>query len=446
MSVPSKQFALLCSVAALAVAAWPGAASAATTIYVSPSGSDTASGTSPFAPVQTLGQALKLARAGERVELAPGSYPLARDEAVRTGDVEVVGAGTDSTSVAGLQIYGGQRLSFRAIKFTAPVAVQGHPILHASQPASSISFFSDEFASSGSCVTIREGTRNITVADSYVHGCYTGIAGPGNPYMSTGIVIDGNTIATITSDGIQFGSWSHLRITDNLIRSIRDPAEVIHNDGIQFTGNSSDVTIARNVISDSRTQLIFIQDASGPIDDVTVENNLLYQAGAVALQSQGATHARFVNNTIWKAKDGGLWLRQGYPRNGTVVVPNDTLLSNNLATTIRYMEGAIPSATAGNVVVCPSKYSGITVPPGAACVADPQFVDVAAANYRLTDSSPARPLGSTLALPLTDLTGALRTAPVPGAYASQTEGLAAPYGGPAARMSKWSALPARVAG
>jgi len=409
------RIALISSIVALAATATPATASA-DTIYVSPTGTDSASGTSASTPLQTLGQALKLARSGQRVELAPGSYPLARDEATRTGDVEVVGAGTDSTSVAGLQIYGGQRLSFSEIKFTAPVAVQGHPVKHAGQPASNVSFRSDEFASGGSCVTIREGATDITVADSHLHGCYTGVAGPGNPYMSRGIVIDHDTIDTITSDGIQFGSWSQVQITNNVIKGTRDPANVIHNDGIQFTGNSSSVTIAGNRISDSRTQLIFIQDAIGPIDDVQVVNNELSGAGAVAIQSQGATHASFVNNTIWKAKDGGLWLRQGYSRNGTVVVPKDTVLSNNVATTIRLMEGATTSAAAGNVVLCPSKYSGITVPAGASCVADPGFVDVTAGDYRLTAGSPARPLGSSLALPATDLTGAPRTEPVPGAY------------------------------
>jgi len=405
----------MCGVTLLSAAAVaaPGTATAAeTTLYVSPTGSDTAAGTQ-VAPLKTLGKALTLARNGQRVELAAGAYPLARDEAVRAAKVQVVGAGIGQTTVAGLQIYGGQNLDFSGITFTSGIALQGHGIRRATQPAAKIGIRDSEVTFGGSCVTIKEGAQDIAVERNLLRGCNVGVVGPGNPYISRGVVIDGNTIHTIRTDGIQFGSWSQVQITRNTIRDMRDPAGVIHNDGIQLTGNSTDVTIAQNTISNSRGQLIFIQDAIGPIDGVNVVNNQLSGASAVALQSQGATRASFVNNTIWNAKDGGLWLRRGYTRNGVAVTPTDTVLSNNVAHSIRVLDGAKTASSAGNVVLC---ISWLPAPAGATCVKDMGFVDAVAGNLRLAASSPARALGSPLALPSVDLTGATRTAPVPGAY------------------------------
>ncbi len=404
--------ALMCA----GLASAPSAATAAKTLYVSPGGDDTASATAA-APLKTLGAALKKAHPGDRVQLAAGAYPSTRDEIARSdGVITVVGSGPDETQVQGLEIWGGQRLTFIGIRFTAPVQVQGHVARHAAQPATAIEFDNDEFVNTGTCLMIREGARDITVTDSRFRTCYAGIVGPGNPYPSIGIRIERDTIEQSRSDGIQFGNWSQVHIRDNLIADVKDPKGVIHNDGIQLTGNSTDVEISGNRIMRSNTQLVFIQDALGPIDGVRVVNNLLVGSAGVAVQSQGATNAEFVNNTIWGAKDGGIWLRKGYDRGEPVVVPTDTVLSNNIAPTIRYMEGAAPRAADGNVVSCPGAYSGITVPAGARCVNDPRFANAADGDYRLLDESPARALGSDLKLPETDLEGEPRSAPVPGAY------------------------------
>jgi hypothetical protein len=413
-----RTFLVLATIAVPIALSTPGAAQAATTIYAAPAGSDTAAGTST-APLKTLGAALSRATGGQTVQLAAGSYALARDDKVRTAPVTVVGAGVGTTKIAGLAIAGGQQLTFRGMTFTATVSLAGHSVKHAAQPASKVSFDADEFTAPGAaCMSIREGSRTIGVTGSSLHDCSAGVVGSGTPYVSQGITIERNTIQRITSDAIQFAAWDQVRIANNTIKDIVDPAGVIHNDAIQLTGNSRNVVIANNRITNSRSQLIFIQDATGPIDGVQVVNNLLSGAGAVAVQSLGATHASFVNNTIWHAKDGGLWLRRGTTRNGTYVVPQDTLMSNNVARTIRLMEGATTNAAAGNVVLCPTKYSGssMIVPPGAGCVADHQFVNEAAGDLRLSATSPTRGLGSTLALPATDLTGAARAGAVPGAF------------------------------
>jgi hypothetical protein len=381
----------------LACAVAPAAASAdARTWYVAPTGSDAAWGTAT-APFATIGAALKRAQGGDRIQLADGSYAAPTDQTPRTGVVTVAGTGPDTTTVAGLNIYGGQSLTFASIRFTGPVKVQGHPMLHAAQPARDIVFDGDRFTYTGTCMMIREGARNIAVTDSTFTGCSTGINGPGNIYQSSGIRIERNTLSSLTADGIQFANWDNVRIVGNLIQSIRDPNGVIHNDGIQLTGGSTGVQLLANRIFDSNAQLIFVQDAVGPIDGITVARNVLAGAAAVALQSQGATHAVYDHNTIASAKDGGLWLAGGYTRNGTRVIPTDTVLTSNLSTTIRYLDGAVPATAYNNVVLCPAKYSGITVPGGATCVTSFGFVNPVARDYHLRADSPVRTVGSSVA-------------------------------------------------
>jgi hypothetical protein len=192
---------------------------------------------------------------------------------------------------------------------------------------------------------------------------------------------------------------------------MRDPAGQIHNDGIQLTGYSQGIRITGNRMSDSRHQLIFMQDALGPIDDVSVENNLLVRAGGVALQSQGITAARIVNNTIWNNGVAGLWLTPGFERNGVRVMPTDTVVANNVVQKFELLGGVTVATAAGNVTSC-----GVTLAPGSTCLPDVGFDSAGSEPFRLTAASPARALGSAAALTGTDITGLARVAPVPGAF------------------------------
>lgn len=385
------------------------------TLYVAPNGSDAATG-SAGAPLATLTAALAQAAGGERIVVAAGSYPRATDTRERSATVTVTGPGAALAKVAGMKIEGGQELAISGLGFTAQVSVRYHATRMKAQPARDIAFSAADFtAPAGSgCIEARNAVSGLSITDSVIHDCVTGFgAGAGGAIpQSRGLLLSGNRFERFTGDAIQFGQWDDVRITRNVITGMRDPAGVIHNDGIQLTGNVRGVMIAMNRITDSRTQLIFIQDAVGPIDDVTVKNNLIAGAGAVAVQSQGATNARFLNNTIWKAKDGGLWLRQGSSRPGVArSVPTDTVVLDNIISGFKLLEGAAPIEAAGNAGYCASWE---TPAAGFACLPDVGFVS---GDYRLRPDAAARPLASGAAGVATDIDGALRPAPAPGAFA-----------------------------
>lgn len=408
--------------ALLAIAAgWAGteaAGAAGRTVYVNAKGNDANPGTSDR-PFRTITAALAVAKPNDRVSVAAGSYPKVTDARARTGTVEVAGAGSATTKVAGMEIAGGQGLDIHGFGFTSTVKITEHPTRYSAQTAVNVTLRDSDLTSSSICLYVRSGARSIRVLRNRIHDCYSGIVGPGNTAPSTGITIERNTIERVTADAIQFGDWNDVRIANNVLRFMRDPAGVVHNDGIQFTGDSRGVDIVANRITDSRSQLLFIQDAIGPIDDVLVENNLIARAGAVAVQVQGATRTRFVHNTVWDGRYGGLWLRQGYHRAASgPVVARDTVVVNNVLSTLRHMEGAATALVGGNVTHCGAgQIQTASAAGGWTCVASPGFADPANNRYWLASWASARRMGTTRLTVARDINSDARTgAPVPGAW------------------------------
>jgi hypothetical protein len=167
------------------------------------------------------------------------------------------------------------------------------------------------------CFILRGGSRDITLTYNWVHDCDHGLTGPGPSKQSRRITIAGNRFEHFDLDGIQFVDWSDVTIDRNTIRDMHDPEGKNHADGIQSIGGNRRVRITRNEISDSRHQLILVQDSlSGPSRDVRVESNLLHGAGANALDAISVYGLRVTGNTIWHSR-GGIFVgigKSGQPR------------------------------------------------------------------------------------------------------------------------------------
>lgn len=394
--------------------------------YVGPGGSDTNPGTAA-APFATVNKALGLCNGGETVAVASGTYNGIRDQKVRTSNVTVVGYGSPLPTITGtgnsgnqaLFLTGGQYLTFDSLKFAEAVMITDHPTLHQGQQAHHISIQNCDLSAPGTALTIRSGAHDITLDDSYVHDSANGISGPNQPDNCNNINITNNVVENFTADAIQFGHWDNVLFEGNVVRYVSDPADVIHNDTLQFTGGSQHVIIRKNVIAHSNDQLILIQPAFGAIDDVLVENNLIYDSGAVAIQSQGVTNARFINNTVWFGGLGGLLLR-GY--NG--LVPNDTIVANNVLSSMSYYEGA--TAAYEDYNYCASGGTGAHDSHGGA----PGFIDTVSENFRPAAGSPLLDAGTATYAPGTDLSGETRTAPPSiGAYEDSTSSTLFVYDG-----------------
>ena len=373
-------------------------------LVVSPKGDDGGRGTEA-SPYRTIGQALAVARGGQVINVTPGSYPSIRDDKDHGRTVRIVGVGTPRPQIAGAEFAGARRVALSRVSFTEPVVIRGDPVKDYARPSTRISFDKSGFRTGGSedttdaCVTIRDASAFVAIRNSKLSGCPTGVIGPGNspePH-SHHIRIEGNLIENVAADAIQFGEWDHVRINRNVIRHMRDPAGEIHNDGVQFVGDSRDVTITNNRIYDSGGQLVFVQDAFGPIDDVLVANNLLYGSDAIAIQNQGATNTRYLYNTVWDTRYGALLLRQG--EEGTV--PTDTVVVGNILESLEVSEGAGTRVRGYNLIEdaksgrAPHEWVG--VPPG--------FRAPGRGDYRLRSKGPAVDRGERRWAPPRDLAG-----------------------------------------
>jgi hypothetical protein len=291
--------------------------------------------------------AMRGAQSGDEITLPPGNYPATTVTARYTRPLTVHAKGA---TIAGLDFRGAANITIEGARFTGPVKVES--VSGVNGPSSDITIENADMT--GGCMTIVNGARNITLRDSHLHGCWTGVGGPGRAngtLRSSGIRIEGNTIERMRADGIQFGDWDHVTIADNVIRKIADPAGKIHNDAIQFTGGSRYVTIRGNRLGRSSAQLILVQDAIRPISHVKVIDNIARGAGGVAIQSQGARKAVYRGNVIC-GDDGGLWLRPGFDRGGPEVKPRDTVVRNNVISEFREWYGARARVDTGNRTGC----------------------------------------------------------------------------------------------
>jgi hypothetical protein len=223
------------------------------------------------------------------------------------------------------------------------------PTRGTAQPAEDIQLLNSEMdcgttaTGSGEAIGIRQGARNITISGDYVHDCTIGLASVGQDLPSTNVSITHNLFENFYGDAIDLGAMHNLTIADNVIRDIaHSPGSTYHDDGIQFLGNTSHVAIINNVIANSRDQLLFIQDAikgrfshTATNADLSVIGNLIYGAGAFAIQDQGGVDVAFVGNTIWASHYGSLLIRRsGY----TGIIPNHTLIVDNIIERYGLME------------------------------------------------------------------------------------------------------------
>jgi hypothetical protein len=168
--------------------------------------------------------------------------------------------------------------------------------------------------------------------------------------------------------------------------------------------------------------LILIQDAMAPVNNVRIQSNLLWNADGVGVQAGAATKLRFIHNTVWNTKLGGLWLWPGMGPNGTAkIVPTDTVVANNVLASFLLKDTAKVASSAGNVTECTSTKPPTGTPAGVTCVGSFGFAS-APSDFHLLPSSAARSYGaiSTAAAgdATTDVDGTPFTSPViPGAEA-----------------------------
>jgi hypothetical protein len=336
--------------------AGPGPTPSGGELRVAPDGDDAGDG-SPEHPLRTLDGALRRAQDGTTIRLAAGDYPAAHPTDRHGTPVRVVGPDDGRATIAGVQASGAAGLSFERVAFSATVTLTNSPA-DLGRETSDVRFRDARFSTPDartSCLAPRNGTNGLVVERSVFSGCFDGIETSGAPSRSghpvRRVEVRGNRIEDMRSDGINFAFWQDAVIEGNTITRLQDPERTIHNDGIQIMGGSSRITIRDNVITDSLTQLLFVEPTiGGPVKDLTVENNLLVGAGAAAVQMIDTQHLRFVGNTIADSRYQGLMLRHA-PKGPAPDPSAGAVVANNVLAAGYLREDPVPvRLQTGNLV------------------------------------------------------------------------------------------------
>lgn len=285
-----------------------------------------------------LEAAVKVATAGEVIELAPGTYNsvnLYGDKPA--GNITIESESNSSKAVItdiGLGLAG--NMSFNNITFSTA----GHAFTAGDQEytygvrlsgASNISFNSDSFIGSAtggwnndiSGVQVLNST-NVSISNSnfqYLHDALD-LGG------SNGISVSNNTFQDITDDGIDSGGDSNVLITGNSFTNMYGDNVGQHSDAIQFcetnSGVSSNITITNNTMvrgpdGSGDLQGIFMQDVDAslgggstvyyPYQNVTITGNNISGYGFNSIYVIGADNSNISDNTAVGYSDQAAYIR-----------------------------------------------------------------------------------------------------------------------------------------
>ena len=373
----------------VALAATGGAAHAAATYYVSPSGSDSNAGTSLTAPWKTIKHAAQVATAGATVNVRAGTYNeivnVANSGSASGGFITFQPYGSEAAVLdgTGVSCCGGDMVGFFNIASKSYVIVKGFEMRNLHATAAS---------SEPSGVTITGSGSNVQVLDNRIHDIGITTALEKKNGNAHGIVVYGTATtpySAVTISGNEVWNmktgWSETVTFDGNVTNFTASNNVIHdndnigldcigfegtgpsghdqaNNGV-FSGNviynitsasngayagdrsadglycdgCTNVLIERNLVYSTDLGLEATSETKGKTGSyVTVRDNIFYDSyqadisiGGYATSAGGSDHVTMVNNTLYEpASAVGSALQVQYHATNNVFENNVVYVSN----------------------------------------------------------------------------------------------------------------------
>ena len=335
----------------------------ATTLYVSPTGSDSNNG-SQNAPFRTILAASQAAQAGTTIHVASGTYaggftttssgtasaPITYVSDTPGGAV-IVGSGNNTSNQAGWENRGNN------------VAISGFTIDGSGSQATGWAF---GFYNGGSNVTFQGNTVHDIMTNS---GAYASLTSSGNG--GAGIMMDsyyggsnGNVLANTVYNIGPSGTTSTLVHGIYQTESGLVENNLVHNvvgDGLTSWHDAQNISFINNTVNQVGGSGILVgSNGSGTGDHFMVENNIVMNA-ANGIYEEGTTgtHNVYADNVLYDTSGSQLHLQNGM--------------------------------TASNTID-----------------ANPMFVNASGGDFHLQSGSPAIGAGTMSSAPATDIAGAPR--------------------------------------
>ena len=289
-----------------------------------------------------LWSAVKAALPGDTIYLAPGAYAAVSLAGMNpTGMVTITSLDPGHPAViAGLTLTNSSNLTFSNIELT-PKAQGAYGITLASDTNIRFDHINIHASATvdGNAVLIRD-SKNVSVTNSDIHNIGTGISF----VNSNTVLLSGNTLHNIQSDGMHGGGTSNITITGNTFTDF-SPKAGDHPDAIQFwtsgsTTSAHDITITNNIITrgaGAAVQGIFIgADPTLPFHNVTITGNAIVGGLYNGIAFQSGDNVKIEHNLVQGYKDMNSWIFIGkttnsildYNQASTYSIAKDNVLLN----------------------------------------------------------------------------------------------------------------------
>lgn len=310
---------------------------------------------------EALLAALKTAKEGDVIKLAPGTYDHLVIRSADFPNVTITSADPNNRAVfSDLMVKYASGLNFTGIDMVASASSANN--IFQVFGSKNISF--DHITVSGpdnlgsgdekSAFMIRSSS-GVTVSNSEFHNLWHGI----NLLDNDDVTIVGNNFHDIRTDGVRGGGNSDLIISRNIFTDFR-PNATDHPDAIQLWSTNAaepgrNITISDNLVvrgDGSPVQGIFIRDTFGqmPFENVTITGNMVMGGLYQGIALKGVDGAVVKGNQVVAYDDQLSWILADSASNVN--------LADNIAS--KFLINGVSLAPSGNKLAAPASVGDVS--------------------------------------------------------------------------------------
>jgi Ca2+-binding RTX toxin-like protein len=303
-----------------------------------------------------LTAALKSAKAGDTIELAPGNYSYLTLNNV-TG-VHLTSEFSDNeATVNGIDIVNSPGIGIDHLNITQNSGLNGGITIQNSNSATldhlNIAGVAGSEAANGIFI---ESSTGVTVENSSIHNFMSGLG----HLKADGLTVNNNTFSDLINDGIRGGGSSNVTINGNTFTDFHQ-AMYAHNDAIQFwtsntTNSTHDLTITNNSFvrgDGTPVQGIFLgNELNIPYQNIIITGNSIVGGAFQGISVDDAQNLHLSGNMVdgftdmvsWIEVENSIGVSLSNNASTSYIIANDQNLNEN--SDLKLVQPAVGDASA----------------------------------------------------------------------------------------------------